>query len=150
MLSDVLAEYLAAPVDEVERLMTLPNGSVYDDPAYCTMLGEIDVRLLERTLTHAYAAYQVGLPQFTTMLRREYGVDAPLTSYTLGEWMIAFLKSPERLSEMTKLNMLVPRYVLWDTLPMLINILETMPNKTERQEWQKALTVLLLPLTATH
>lgn len=148
MLSDVLAEFVEIPIEEIERLLQMPQTTVYNDPYYQHLIYDLDVALLESSVLDARAAYDVSLDGFTKMLKREYGIPAPLTSYTLTDWFLNFVKSPEKMPSLINFNAMVPRHVLWDILPMMIGMLDQINDRHVRQEWQQAMATLMIPLTA--
>jgi len=148
MLSDVLSVYVPLPPQNLERLMCLPAGMVYTDPDYGQMINGIDVYTLRRTIRQAQIVLDRQLPGFCAMLRRDYGVMVVLTGYMLTEWLLEFVTNPDRLGDLRTLNTMLPRHILWDTLPLIISMLDDLSDG--REAWQAALTTLLLPLTATR
>lgn len=148
MLPSMIAEYMDMSVEDVEQLMAIPQRSIYRDARYLGLIASLDLDQLEKALPEVRMAYDDGLDYVSLTLKRNYKLNMALTAYTMSDWLLHCLKNPQRLSEMTAFNALVPGYALWDTLPLLIRVLDDLPLSI-RREWQRALALLLFPLAET-
>lgn len=149
MIADTLAKYINVPADAIQRLLSMSTSQIYQDAEYQTWIEKIDTRQLDNTLKQAREAYDKDLPRFNERLAQEYGVKAkPMSSYTLGNWVIGYLYYPEMAKNLPQVHNRLPQHVVTEMLPDLITALDEMPDASE--EWQRALAVLALPLLASR
>lgn len=147
MLSETLARTIDISPREIERLMTLTRKDVYHDQGYLSLVGKLDVALLHSTLDEACSAMGAGLPALNEALVTQYGLEGePLSVYTLGYWLVNFLRSPDSLDRLVHIHSRLPAEAVREILPQLLDALEGM--SAGRVEWQRALTLLSLPLAA--
>jgi len=141
MLARTLAPYLNVTPQDVDRLLSMPPAEIYADKFYQDLVIQLDPRLLQKTSDYAYSAYDEHLPS----LKEEYGwLNTLMGGYTLCNWVLGFLMYPETLPDLLPHHARIPNDVVAEVLPKLVALLDTMPQG--REEWQRALVVLSLPL----
>lgn len=147
MVVDKLAATIGTPRAAVERLLAMSQSEIYEDAEYRHWVSQLHPAPLHRTLGYARQAYDRHLSQLAKILRDEYGfVNVPMSAFTLGNWLVAFLAYTESLSDMTRIHARLPQAAVARLLPEILNALGEMPEGA--QEWQRALAVLTLPLLA--
>jgi len=143
MIADLLAPYLHIPVGEFERLISLSPEEIYQDPTYQHLVAQLDQKVLSDTLPQARDVYEVGLPA----IKDKFGWSGTVMSgYTLCNWVIGFLRYPEKMKDMLPRHERVASLQVADALPELASLLDALPEG--REEWQRALIVFSLPLLA--
>jgi hypothetical protein len=145
LFSDAIAPYIGCSSTEIDRLLSLPQGQIYADDTYCTWTNNLDYESLYETLPDARSAYEAQLPQFSKVLIEHYGVsNERMSAYTLGNWLVGFLQTPDQISKLPKIHQHLPRAAVLELLPGMIGMLDSMG--TGREQWQRALAILALPL----
>ncbi|MCU0463768.1 MAG: hypothetical protein MUF38_04280 [Anaerolineae bacterium] len=149
MLEDTLAHYIGANKDQINRLTRMKQSQVYSDPTYQAWVQQMDAGALHETLAHARAAYEEHLPQFAAILSTRYGMsNTPMSSFTLGNWLVGFLQYPDSISNLSKMHQRIPQEAFREMLPEMIQMLDDLP--TGREGWQRALALMALPLVAVR
>lgn len=145
MFSRTLATYIGVDVEKIERLLAMPQSEIYEDEEYLSWIQQLEVSELDRTLALARYAYDRKLPELKQVLKEKYHLKhLPMSSYTLGSWIIGFLQYPHMAKNLIKLHTRLPREAVEDILPQLIVLLDDLPEG--REHWQRALAVMALPL----
>ncbi|MBN1564569.1 MAG: hypothetical protein JXA10_12060 [Anaerolineae bacterium] len=143
MQTETMATYMGLSVNEVERLLALPPAAIYDDPAYQAVVNQLDADVLRQTLGHVRAVYDKGLAP----IKAKYGLSNTIMSgFTLGNWVLGYLTTPDHLNNMLDRHAALPREVIAAALPELVALLDDLP--AGRGEWQRALVTFSLPLIA--
>jgi len=149
MKTGEIAHYTGQSTSEINRLLGLGQAAVYADPVYKDWVKSLDVTLLHQTLPMARAIYERLLPSFTARLKDSYGIDSsPMSAFTLGNWLVGFLQYPDQINQLAHLHRRIPKAALEEGLPDILQALEELPNG--KREWQKAMTVLMLPLLSAN
>lgn len=103
--------------------------------------------MLHDSLPHARNAYERSLPRFTQILKEKYGLsNTPMSAFTLGNWLVGFLRYPESIADMPKLHQRVPA-AFREMLPEMLKMLDNVPHGAQ---WQKALALMALPMMAVR
>jgi len=149
MLANVLATYIDESTEEVQRLLKKTGQEVFMDPLFQEHLAGLDVELLQNTLADARQAYSDGLPSLKGAIVQQYDyVTDPVTPFALANWLVGFLKQPDQLMTLVEWHHRVPLEIVRTGLPMLLEMLEMMPEG--RQEWQHAVAIVGLALVASR
>jgi|GEM_PF-1787379 len=147
MLEDTLAQYIGIPTTSVSRIIKMQQTKIYEDKDYKEWINKLDSTSLHNTLPHARSAYDKHLPDFVQILQTRYGMkDTPMSAYTLGNWLVGFLQYPSALANLAEMHNRIPQRAFREMLPQLISMLDEMP--AGRADWQRALSLLALPLLA--
>jgi methionyl-tRNA formyltransferase len=147
MIEETLSKYIGISPVKISRLLKMKQAKIYEDGEYQTWISQIDTDLLYNTLPHARQAYEKHLPYFAQILQDRYGmVNTSMSAFTLGNWLVAFLKYPVAISELSKKHARIPQQAFLDMLPEMIQMLQEIP--AGRAEWQRALALMALPLCA--
>jgi hypothetical protein len=145
MLADLYAHYAGLPADETERLLAMPAETIYRDAAYQSLVTGLDETLLHDTAQFVREAYDQGLPD----LKARYGLAGTVMSgFTLCNWVLGYLNYPTKLSDLLGQHERIPVKTMTDMLPELVDLLEGVPEG--RQEWERALLIITLPLLARN
>ncbi|MFZ4814743.1 MAG: hypothetical protein ACOYL5_09415 [Phototrophicaceae bacterium] len=145
MLPEHIATRLGVPVQLIERLLSLSAASVLEDAEYIEYLKKFDLTLLENSLDAARSAYEVGLPAFKQEIEARYQITAaPMSAFTLGNWVVGALQYPEHTQQILVMHSRVPGRVIVEGLDSLVAMLDDLPEG--RDEWQRALVALAIPL----
>lgn len=145
MTPDELAHYAGISTQELERLLAMPAAAIYNDPDYIDLVTSLDREHLDRTAVHTRDAYDKYLPT----IKEQFGLRGSIMSgYTLSNWVLGFLMYPERLSDMIKYHASLSPDMIARLLPHLVRLLDEVPEG--REEWQRALVILSLPLLAPN
>lgn len=149
MIEDTLAQYTGIPKASISRIIKMPQATVYDDQEYQGWIRALDSNRLHTTLPLARSAYDRHLPEFVEGLHARYSMkDTPMSSYTLGNWLVGFLQYPSTLANLSEIHNRIPQHAFRELLPLLLNMLDDMP--AGREDWQRALALMALPLLAPH
>lgn len=147
MLVSLISKYTGMDQAEVERLLALSSKEVFADPAYQDMVNALDKKLLESTVINAREAYRGRVEAFSASLEAKYKLQNPtMSAFTLANWLVGFLYSPDNLSDLLDRHERVPKEALVDGLPEILDMLDNMDDG--RAEWQHAMALLSLPLIA--
>lgn len=129
--------------------MSVGQAQLFDHPDYKALIEGLDIPLLEQTVPHAREAYRRQLDGFIQVLEDEYDLENPVMSpFTLGNWLVQFLYEQDKLPELLAKHERVPIEALRDGLPELLRMLDDIDDDAIRQEWQRAMCILSLPLIA--
>lgn len=146
-LSQILAHYTGMPSSEVVRLLGMSQRDIYEDSAYKRMVEQLPSTILYETLPQARAAYERYLPQFAEILAMRYGMkNTPMSAFTLGNWLVGFVEQPTAIINLSKIHSRLPQQAVIEMLPEMIGMLDGMSEG--RENWQRALALMALPLAA--
>jgi len=149
MIENTLSRYTGVVPAKISRLLRLTQSRIYEDKEYRSWIEALDTDVLGETLPHARVAYERHLPEFTEHLKEKYGmVNTPMSAYTLGNWLVGFLRYPDTIINLSKMHDRIPAEAFSDMLPEIITMLDEMPQG--RAEWQRALALMALPLVASR
>jgi hypothetical protein len=141
MQLDTIAQYAGVSQGEIKRLLALPSQDIYQDPTYQSWVKQLDQQLLLQSSEAVRNVYDRELPD----LKDRYGLTGSImSSYTLCNWVLGFLMFPARLSNMIEHHASVPTGTIGQALPELLEYVGEIP--TGGAEWQRALTLMTLPL----
>jgi hypothetical protein len=145
MVADLYAKYAGLPADETERLLAMPAEAIYRDRSYQSLVTSLDADVLHDTAQFVREAYDKGLPH----LKARYGLAGTVMSgFTLCNWVLGYLNYPAKLSDLLGQHERIPVKTMTDMLPELVDLLEGVPEG--RQEWERALLIMTLPLLARN
>ncbi len=140
-------EHLAIADTEVESLLALNLSDFLANPAVNELLASLNVNLLRQTLPTAGQILAEQLPPFYEWLKNELGVSrVPDSSDHTTKWVIGFLNDRESLTRLVELHRPVPPLAVERSIPRLVGAFAGIEDAITRQEWQKAVAALCLPL----
>lgn len=140
-----LQETTRLPYETLAAWFTLNPVALIDTPSYQDAVGSLDTALLQRTYAQAHTAYEAVLPAFQQEMETRYGYDhAPMFSTSLGKWLISVAERPHYMPQVFTLHASVPPVIVQETLPMLLRAMDRIGEG--RDEWQRALALLSLPM----
>ena len=141
------AQHLDLPQVQVETLLSKPLTECLNSPELKQQLDSLDINLLKETLPTAGAVLAKELPPFYNWLKNELGVKrVPDSPDHTTKWVIGFVNNQESLSNLVELHKPVPRLALEASVPRLVSLFDGIEDAHIRQEWQRALAALCLPL----
>ena len=141
------AQHLDLPQVQVETLLSKPLTQCLNSPELKQQLDSLDINLLKETLPTAGAVLAKELPPFYNWLKNELGVKrVPDSPDHTTKWVIGFVNNQESLSSLVALHKPVPRRALEASVPRLVSLFNGVEDAHVRQEWQKAIAALCLPL----
>jgi imidazolonepropionase-like amidohydrolase len=144
-LIDTLAYYAQVPADEIARWIALPPEAIYQDTAYRALVAQLDASELDRTADYTRQAYDAGL----TPIKERYNLqDTIMSGYTLSNWVLGYLMNREMIPQLLDQHATIPPDVIRAILPELLDLLEDIPEG--REEWQRALVALTIPLMVSR
>jgi hypothetical protein len=147
MLAHLLADYIGITSPAVERLLRMRPSDIYQDPMYKKLVESLDREYIRSTLRDAHKAYKMGLPQFMEDLSSIHRFsDTPMSAYTLSNCLVAYLDAPEHMADFLDRHNHIPKDLMRDGLPHLIQMLSQMPQGCN--EWQRAMAIISIPLVA--
>ena len=145
MKSHEIAQIIGISEAELTRIRSMPPEQLFQDTSYMQLLETIDASSLENTLQDARDAYERVLPQFQDNLHENYGIDrAPMFSESLGKWMISVAQMPQYIDQVAKLHDRLDPNIIAEGVPLLLEILDYIPNA--KNEWKRALMLIVLPM----
>lgn len=140
------AQHLDLSQTQLKALLSKPLTQCLDSPELKQQLNSLDTNLLKETLPTAGAVLAKELPPFYNWLKNELGVQrVPDSPDHTTKWVINFVNNQESLSSLIALHKPVPRSALEVSVPRLISLFNNVED-AHRQEWQKAIAALCLPL----
>ncbi len=133
------------PYETLAAWFTLNPVALIDAPSYQDAVGSLDTALLQRSYAEAHKAYESVLPAFQQEMETRYGYDhAPMFSTSLGKWLISVAERPHYMPQVFSLHASVPPMIIQETLPLLLRTMDHIG--AGRDEWQRALALLSLPM----
>ncbi len=140
-----IATYSGATPGQVQRFFTMTGEAIILDESYQALLAEVDKDLLEETLDDVRAIYDRELPAFQDTLEKRYDVNtAPMSAYTLGNWVVGALAFPQYTNSLVDMHKGVPNDIFLNELPILLEMVGQVPRAG--REWQRALCLFAIPL----
>ncbi len=151
MIADTLVQsishYTNLPQGEVSRLLALSPDAILEDADYLDYLNALDAELLEADLPAARDAFNHGLQEIADAMQAEYALDHnPMSSYTLGNWLVGFAEKPEQLAMFQNLHSHLPKDMMVKYLNPIVTLLDDMQEG--REQWQHALALFTITLIA--
>lgn len=141
------AQHLDLPQAQLKALLSEPLTKCLNSPKLKQQLDSLDINLLKETLPTAGAVLASELPPFYNWLKNELGVKrVPDSPDHTTKWVINFVNNQESLSSLVELHKPVPRLALEASVPRLVSLFNGVEDAHIRQEWQKAIAALCLPL----
>lgn len=145
METEMVSQWSGIPQGLIDGWRHLSADAIVRDPDYMGYVRSIDRVQLEATFYEMRKTYQQTLGHFQHMLTRRYGIQsAPMFSEILGAWIMNAIDQPNYLEHIIRRHNRIPREIIRESLPMLLEMLSTNPD--ERNEWQRAVTILTLPM----
>ena len=143
MSVDTLAQYSGIPVETIKYWLSLSPTVIYQDEDYLSWVTGLNADILADNLLAVRAIYESGLD---TIKARHGLSDTIMSAHTLGNWVLGFLKFPDRLSDLLGHHASVSNVVMANALPELAVLLNDLEDEAGRVEWQRALILLSIPL----
>lgn len=141
------AQHLDLSQTQLKALLSKPLTECLNSPELNQQLDSLDINLLKDTLPIAGAILAKELPPFYNWLKNELGVKrVPDSPDHTTKWVIGFVNNQESLSSLVELHKPVPRPALEASVPRLLSLFNDVKDAHIRQEWQKAIAALCLPL----
>lgn len=141
------AQHLDLPQAQLKELLSKPLNKCLNSPELKQQLDSLDTNLLKETLPTAGAVLAKELPPFYNWLRNELGVKrVPDSPDHTTKWVINFVNNEQSLSSLVELHKPVPRLALEASVPRLVSLFNGVEDAHVRQQWQKAIAALCLPL----
>jgi hypothetical protein len=145
MDAKTIAHYTGLEQSDVVRFLKMSTVDVYKDKAYLAAVKSLDKDYLESTLQLARAAYERHIDAFKAEVKDRYGLNkAPMSAFTLGNWVVGVLQYPASAGEILNLHKGIKGEVISGSLQDLLDMLNDMPQASA--EWQQALCLLSFPL----
>ncbi|HEX3050048.1 MAG TPA: hypothetical protein VHP83_05280, partial [Aggregatilineaceae bacterium] len=124
-----------------ERLIALGPMRIFQDAGYQALVANLDSTILHQTADHAREAYEQGLPAIKEKYQWSNTV---MGGYTLCNWVLGFLKYPQRLPDLIERHGRLVKSDMRSALPEIVALLADLPEGCA--EWQQALVLFSLPL----
>ena len=141
------AKHLDLPQAQLKALLSQPLTKCLNSPELKQQLDSLDINLLKETLPTAGAVLAKELPPFYNWLKNELGVKrVPDSPDHTTKWVIGFVNNEQSLSNLVELHKPVPRLALEASVPRLVSLFNGIEDAHIRQQWQKAIAALCLPL----
>lgn len=148
MIEQTLSHYIKVQPAQIVRLLNMTAAAIYADDEYKGWIASLNPDVLHDSLPHARSAYELSLPRFTKVLKEKYGLsNTPMSAFTLGNWLVGFLRYPESIADMPSLHQRVPVEAFREMLPDMLKILDNVPDG---DQWQKAMALMALPMMAVR
>jgi hypothetical protein len=145
MDAERIARYTKLPTHLVRDFLSRNPVDVYRDPQYVRALYRMDLPYLRATLPIVRSYYDEHLDSFAEDLEQRYHIQrGAMSSFTLGNWVVAFLDYPEYALNMLQRHEHLPPQLFDGGLEDLMTLLEGLPKG--REQWQQALCLLTFPL----
>lgn len=145
MDAQTIAHYTGLQTSDVNRFLKMSTVDVYKDKTYLAAVKQLDKSYLESTLQMARAAYERHIDAFKDEVKARYGLTkAPMSSFTLGNWVVGVLQYPASAGEILNLHKGIKGEVISGSLQDLLDMLNDMPQGSS--QWQQALCLLSFPL----
>jgi hypothetical protein len=145
MDAKTIAHYTGLEETDVNRFLRMYTVDVYKDKTYLAAVQELDKAYLEKTLQLARSAYEQHIETFKDEVKARYGLTkAPMSAFTLGNWVVGVLQYPASAGEILNLHKGIKGEVISGSLQDLLDMLNDMPEGAE--QWQQALCLLSFPL----
>jgi len=142
-----ITQHLDLPQTQLETLLSKPLTECLKSPELKQQLDGLDTNLLKETLPTAAAVLAKELPLFYNWLKNELGVKrVPDSPDHTTKWVIGFVNNQESLTRLVELYKPVPCPALEASVPRLVELFDGVEDAHVRQEWQKAIAALCLPL----
>ena len=140
-------KHLDLPQTELKALLSKPLAQCLNSPELKQQLDSLDINLLKETLPTAGAVLAKELPPFYNWLKNELGVKrVPDSPDHTTKWVIGFVNNEQSLNNLVELHKPVPRLALEASVPRLVSLFDGIEDAHVRQQWQKAIAALCLPL----
>lgn len=141
------AQHLDLTQAQLKALLLKPLTKCLNSPELKQQLDSLDINLLKETLPTAGAVLAKELPPFYNWLKNELQVKrVPDSPDHTTKWVIGFVNNEQSLSSLVELHKPVPRTALEASVPRLVSLFNGVEDAHIRQEWQKAISALCLPL----
>jgi hypothetical protein len=142
---ETIAHYTGLSISEIQRYSKMGAYDIYKDEAYVKALKGLNKAYLESTLQLARAAYEEHIDSFKDEVKARYGLSkAPMSAFTLGNWVVGVLQYPASANEILNLHKGIKGEVISGSLQDLLDMLNDMPEGAA--EWKQALCLLSFPL----
>jgi hypothetical protein len=144
---DTFAQHLDLSEIQIAALLSQPLNDCLNSPKLKQQLDSLDINLLKQTLPTAGSVLAEKLPPFYNWLKNELGVQrVPNSPDHTTKWVIGFLNKKESLTRLVELHHPVPRPALEASVPRLVSLFDNVEDAQARQQWQKAIAALCLPI----
>ena len=141
------AQNLDLSQTQLKVLLSKSLAECLKSPELQQELNRLDTNLLKETLPTAGTVLAKELPPFYNWLKNELGVKrVPDSPDHTTKWVINFVNHQESLTRLVELHRPVPRPALERSIPRLVATFDGVEAPQVRQEWQKAIALLCLPL----
>ncbi len=144
MSVDNLSQYSGIPADTIEHWLSLPPAAIYEDSDYLSWVTSLNEQILSATLPEVRAIYDSSLAEIK---ERYHLSDTIMSAHTLGNWVLGFLKFPDRMRDMLDRHTSVSPSMVASALPEMAALLDAMNDDGGRAEWQRALVLFSIPIT---
>jgi hypothetical protein len=146
-MQETFTQHLKITSTELDTLLSLKLSELLNLAQFQAVLNSLDVQLLRETLPTAGSVLAQKLPAFYDWLKNELGVKrVPETPDHATTWVVNFLNNKESLTHLVELHRPIPRVALEHSVPRLVATFDGVEDEKVRQEWQKAIAGLCLPL----
>lgn len=146
-MQETFTQHLKITSTELDTLLSLKLSELLNLAQFQAVLNSLDVQLLRETLPTAGSVLAQKLPAFYDWLKNELGVKrVPETPNHATTWVVNFLNNKESLNHLVELHRPIPRVALERSVPRLVATFDGVEDDKVRQEWQKAIAGLCLPL----
>lgn len=140
-------QHLDLTQTQLELLLSKSLTECLNSPQLKQQIDSLDTNLLKETLPTAGAVLAKELPPFYNWLKNQLGVKhVPDSPDHTTKWVINFVNNQQSLSNLVELHKPVPRLALEAAVNRLVSLFNGIEDAHIRQEWQKAIAALCLPL----
>lgn len=144
---ETFSQHLNLSEAQLEALLSKPLADCLNSPELKQQLDSLDTHLLRETLPTAAGILAERLPPFYDWLKTELKVErVPDSPAHTTKWVIGFVNNQESLTRLVELHRPVPKPALERSVPRLVGAFDEVQDERVRQEWQKAVAALCLPL----
>lgn len=145
--AQTFAGYLNISEQQAETLISKSLEDCLNSTELKQQLDSLDIQLLRKTLPTAGGVLAEKLPPFYNWLKNELGVKrVPDSPDHTTKWVIGFVNNQESLTRLVELHRPVPKMAIERSISVLIGAFDGVEDETIRQQWQKAVAALCVPL----
>jgi hypothetical protein len=148
-LSQTFSDHLGLSTEASTSVLLQPLPQLLSSPEVSQLLSSLNTTLLKETLPTAGAVLAQQLPAFYEWLQTELNLQrVPDSPDHTTKWVVGFLNNQESLERLVELHHSIPKAALERAIPRLVKTFDGVEPVAVQQEWQRAIALLCLVLTA--
>lgn len=145
MLVNTLSQHLGASPAQIEQLLRYSGHRIQSDPTYLRLLDQVDSEKLGSSMVETRLYMDRVLPELVTVYKRRYELESfPLDGFMVSNWIVGYLHTPERLSDLLLRHTDIRKDVMQAALPEILDLLGGAPQHPGA--WQRAFATIAIPL----